>query len=242
MDDYYTLKQIILGLRSTYLDNKKNIRKINSLLTYDKNQIKNISIYIYKLEIYCRYNPIDKKANNLLSRIKKLINKYDEQTSFITKVDNKFLGIKNEDREKLNNIISELTNMDFYKNIDIKDFFFNNDDIIMYLKFTSSIIHCHAFDNFDSKYLCDLYYDSNTDSLIANNLYYDVNLDQIRNTLDLSVERSLLSDYINKILEESKFKDKKIIFPKVVKQQNKKLTYKLHKKNNMIVLSENKIS
>lgn len=239
MNHSYTIKQIILGLRKEYLEYIRYIKKLNSLISYDDKEIKNMFIYLYNLELYYRYQVKDSKLNELLNGLKTKFNlPVNSNKSITTRFINSSDLFDIVNSVEFNKILKEAKNTNFYKNIDSPSIPFSKDDVIMGINFNFSGIHYHCFDLFDYTSVDDLYYNSLDDTLRVRNLHYNIDIDQIRHVLDIEIDGSLLSDYINNLLGCSRKKDKTLILPSDIKKEGTKLCYKFQKRKNGISLVE----
>lgn len=236
MNNSYTLQQIILGLRNEYLNHKKNMAKLNSLLNYDKLEFESLALFIYKLQVYCKYSLVN-KDNYLLNKIKEILGKKESSKISIVELEEclRLVYIKKELEFK--KIMSYILNTEFCKNIDQNIVFSNNDDL-MDIKFGTSSLHYRLFDSYNQAKLDDLYYNPSKDSLIVKNRYNNVTIDQLKSALALNVNTNLLNEYTVNTIKASRIKNKKLILPDEIKNPSRRLTFKFQKNKNGISLSE----
>lgn len=218
--NYYTVIDIIFGLRPYYLDNEKQLKILKDLCySLDKN-VSDFYFYIEKNgitpQIYCKFIQNLKSLRGLVTylqhgnniyingkSISKLNTNYDG--SYFIDSDFYSVKIKKEDSEHFSLLVSQILNSEFVNNLKLVHYY---DDKFpgIYIEPSRLVIDsCLFFEPVSLQYV------PNTDKiLVTGTKETTVYKEMIAYILNYKIPKELLSEYIIKLIENSDI-DKKAV-------------------------------
>lgn len=227
MKDYYTLKEIILGLRKEQLKIRKELLFLESKLNIDD------KLYYESYLTIQRKTSLKKDVQLTLVLTKK--NKMIEDILYA--ITFHYQHLKGRLNYNFNDLVKDNNgNYSLYDGKILKEdqtIFNETANKILNNKFVNEVINTYRFSG-DSNYqnalnttptktkyygsrkdrINNLTYDARTDSLWVTNLYFDSYQEIIDDLLNIKVPKNIFSEYIQSIIEENSDVKKEIIIPK----------------------------
>lgn len=223
MQDYYTLKEIVFGLRKEQLQIVKKLRLLESKLTvyndekyqgsrFDFDYVKNNIKFVYHL--HEKYGLLDNLLNVITFKFKNIFKgkEYVEEVRKIGNGDYKIGGLGglkatvfSDQQESFNIIIDELLKDDFVNNVSLRFMsdFKSNYDKTLFL----SPVNGFGVNNANG-----LFYGAFEDDIVLfKNSRRKTSRDVINEMLDVKFPRKLFSEYIQFIIDNNEEVKKDVI-------------------------------
>lgn len=228
--DYYTLKEIILGLRQEYLIHQEKLQELKQLCEMNPKKVADFNFYTYKGEyekgasLFCDYIP---KPNFL----RRAITAYCEKTNLIiygsniatlVNDNNRYyflrhkypVHIKGDKHSNLEfyDIASEIINSEFANNIGLRHFEMHESDIVASVNIGSEGLDLfirNSYDNIPTSILEYLVADDTLSFCAYDN--QQLNSQYLKMALDVAIPSERLSEYHKGIIDYSENTKKPLI-------------------------------
>lgn len=211
MNETYTAKQILFGLRKEYIEVEKHLTELKKYV--------NVSKKVENFYFQIAGNPSElflnlRKKKNLLEKLKMFLGLYIYGTTnynVTNGINNSYYYKKKEicnisNQEELNKKIEQIVQTDFFKNILANNHISIpcNENEINTILITAGYI---GFLNGINEIYPHLDYYPNSDELIMKNVEKIITPDDIFKLLNLTFDRSYLNEYHHNILDNYKEKE-----------------------------------
>lgn len=242
--DHYTVKEIILGLRSEYQINERKLNELRKYCICDKNKVAGFDFYLFKLgrqktEIICRILKKESILEKLLREFSYIFKLTNINEVNCTKNDNGYyinedVMILDDKNSEFSSHASSILNSNFSLNITSNiSLNINNVNLVLNAKLHGlSIFVCDG-----RNMVSNLWYNSKSDSIKMTFLTDKKTSNElVDNILDIRVPKDKLTSYQINMINMSGVLDKEIIFEKVSSKDQ--LEFMINDDSDKIVLSK----